>query len=109
MSVSLLSLSLSRLRIDVHSLSVSEMLEKLSDAVVVVDPCGCSLEVQEEYRSKTFDQLSKEYSDLLPEYNHLFEYIQSIANKFSSLEEDFRHEQVFSSSFFAREESLRIL
>jgi hypothetical protein len=40
------------------------------------------------------DEAEKEYNRLVPEYNHLIEYLKTISEKFTLLEQDFNEEQV---------------
>lgn len=41
-----------------------------------------------------FDEAEKEYNRLVPEYNQLVDYLKSVSEKFSLLQQDFNDEQV---------------
>jgi len=41
-----------------------------------------------------FDEAEKEYNRLVPEYNQLIEYLKSISDKFSLLQQQFSEDQV---------------
>ena len=40
------------------------------------------------------DEIENEYNRLVPEYNHLIDYLKSVSDKFSLLEQQFNDEQV---------------
>ena len=40
------------------------------------------------------DEVEKEYNRLVPEYNNLIDYLKTISEKFSVLEQEFNEEQV---------------
>lgn len=40
------------------------------------------------------DEAEKEYNRLVPEYNNLIDYLKSVSQKFSLLQQDFTEEQV---------------
>jgi hypothetical protein len=40
------------------------------------------------------DEAEKEYNRLVPEYNHLIDYLKSVSEKFSLLQQEFNEEQV---------------
>jgi len=39
------------------------------------------------------DEAEKEYNRLVPEYNHLIDYLKSVSEKFSLLQQEFNEEQ----------------
>jgi hypothetical protein len=41
-----------------------------------------------------FDEAEKEYNRLVPEYNRLIDYLKSVSEKFSLLQQEFNEEQV---------------
>ena len=54
------------------------------------------------------DEAEREYQRLVPEYNQLVDYVQSVALKFSQLQEDFQDDQVCRSAQLLSSTSLSV-
>ncbi|CAF5152418.1 unnamed protein product, partial [Rotaria sp. Silwood1] len=73
----------------------SDMLDKISNALSQSDKSNDSLrnEIESTINEDDIDEAEKEYNRLVPEYNSLIDYLQTVSHKFTLLQQQFNEEQ----------------